>query len=341
MSNFSESLNLSNVTIENQSNSTAPIEVFALGPPLVIISSIGIVIGTIFSFLCIVRYCREPELRTHYNYIVSEHIGPLISIIVLFQFHFMLIYCLFSSIISTPIFLIGYYRDLFANSFSLCQLSTVHYLMINIGMITSLAYASIERHFLIFQKNGILTWNRQLFPVVCLLIYSYIVAALFTVMPTCPYVPCVPCQATALQYMIPWLTLSFFFPESVVIVSTVYLLYRIRQQRAAVNRRVEWLISRRIALQMSIYLFWSWLYYCPVTFYNFSLLLDPSKYSAVLKSTMNIINTVSVQSYPILTFLSMILLSRKKQASKHRPSTRMLNHFSTISTNQPEPWKSR
>lgn len=72
----------------------------------------------------------------------------------------MLIYCLLSSFISVPIFLMGYYLNLFQNSISLCQTSTIHYLTINIGMVTSLAYASVERHYFIFRKNGTLTWGR-------------------------------------------------------------------------------------------------------------------------------------------------------------------------------------
>jgi hypothetical protein len=50
-------------------NTTTP--VVALGFPLVVIPSIGIVIGTLFSVLCIIRYMKEPDLRTHYTYIVS------------------------------------------------------------------------------------------------------------------------------------------------------------------------------------------------------------------------------------------------------------------------------
>lgn len=50
-------------------NITGP--VFTLGQPLVITTSTGIIIGTIFSLLCIIRYLTEPDLRTHYNYIVS------------------------------------------------------------------------------------------------------------------------------------------------------------------------------------------------------------------------------------------------------------------------------
>ncbi len=46
--------------------------VFALGPPLVISTSTGIVIGTIFSVLCVIKYLTDPGLRTHYTYMVTK-----------------------------------------------------------------------------------------------------------------------------------------------------------------------------------------------------------------------------------------------------------------------------
>jgi hypothetical protein len=50
-------------------NTAAPF--LALGLPLVTIPSIGIVIGTVFTILCIIRYVTQPDLRTHFTYIVS------------------------------------------------------------------------------------------------------------------------------------------------------------------------------------------------------------------------------------------------------------------------------
>ncbi|UJR21375.1 hypothetical protein I4U23_024467 [Adineta vaga] len=286
----------------------------ALGPSLVIITSLGIVIGTIFTILCIIRYLREPDLRTHYTYI----------------FYFILIYCLLSSCINVPIHLIGYYLNFFENSISLCQTSTVHYLTINIGMVTSLAYASVERHIFIFRKNGLLTWTRQLLPVSCILMYSYIVAMLFTLIPTCVYTPCFACHTTDLKYMVPWLTISFFLPQFIMIISTILLLFRLYQQRSNFNKRPEWSVLQRIVGQMSIYVIWSCLYYCPVSFYNLSIIIDPSNYSPELKSIMNIVNTVIVQSYSILTFISMLLFSRRRQEQRKKNSDIKLNNLSTI-----------
>lgn len=243
----------------------------------------------------------------------------------------MLIYCLLSSFISVPIFLIGYYLNLFQNSISLCQTSIIHYLTINIGMVTSLAYASVERHYLIFRKNNQLTWGRQIFPVICILVYSYIIAILFTLVPSCTYIPCIGCYATDLKYMIPWLTISFFLPQLIMIISTIYLIYRLYEQRKHFNRKPEWSILQKIVIQMSMYVIWSCLYYCPITFYNLSLIINPLLYSPDLKSTMNIINTVIVQSYPILTFISMLFLSRRQKVKqKKQESNLKLNNISTI-----------
>jgi len=66
----------------------------------------------------------------------------------------------------------------------------------------------------------------------------------------------------------------------------LYLLIRLYQQRANINKRSGWSILQRIGIQMSIYVIWSCLYYCPVSFYNLSLIIDPSKYSPDLKSTL-------------------------------------------------------
>jgi hypothetical protein len=130
--------------------------------------------------------------------------------------------------------------------------------------------------------------------------------------------------------MIPWLTISFFLPQIIMIISTIYLLIRLYRQRANFNKRPEWSVLQRIVIQMSIYVIWSCLYYCPLSFYNLSLIINPSNYSPDLKSAMNIINTVIVQSYPILTFVSMLILSRRNQAQKKKESDLKLKNISTI-----------
>jgi hypothetical protein len=59
-----------NSLINITDNATIPI-MYALGPPLATISSTCIIIGTIFSILCIYRYIRTANLRNYFTYIVS------------------------------------------------------------------------------------------------------------------------------------------------------------------------------------------------------------------------------------------------------------------------------
>ena len=62
-----------NFSDSNETSTLASVPIYDLAPWLVIFSSLGIIIGTLFSILCIFRYVKEPGLRTHYNYIVSIH----------------------------------------------------------------------------------------------------------------------------------------------------------------------------------------------------------------------------------------------------------------------------
>lgn len=86
----------------------------------------------------------------------------------------------------------GYYLSLFEHSYRLCQSYTTNGSAINIGMVTCLAYASLERNYLIFRKNGLLSWRRQFIPVICLLFYSYSMSILFVFIPECNYILCSP-----------------------------------------------------------------------------------------------------------------------------------------------------
>jgi len=47
-------------------------ELLVLGSPLAIASSISIFIGAVFTFLCILKVLRQPNVCTHYTYIVRN-----------------------------------------------------------------------------------------------------------------------------------------------------------------------------------------------------------------------------------------------------------------------------
>lgn len=229
----------------------------------------------------------------------------------------MLIYCLISSFINVPIFLMGYYLKLFEQSSRLCQYYSVNASAINIGMVTCLAYASVERHYLIFRKNGLLSWRRQYIPILCLITYSYLISILLIFIPHCEYIPCQPCHGIELKYMLIWLAISFIIPELIMFISTVTLIIRLYRQRIDLNHRQDEHIFSRIVIQMALYVIWSCLYYCPPTLYNFSLIIDANRTSPSTGSAMMILNIVSVQSYPILTFILMINY-RRKMTNKFR-----------------------
>lgn len=249
----------------------------------------------------------------------------------------MLIFCLISSFINVPIFLTGYYLNLFEHAHRLCDYYSVNALSISIGMVTCLAYASIERNYLMFRKNGLLSWRRQWIPIICLIVYSYIMALLIFYVPQCDYIPCSPCHTIQLNYMLLWLTFSFIIPELAMFSSTIILILRLYRQRMSFSRTKEENIYYRIVIQMAMYVFWSCLYYCPPTFYNLALIIDPDRFSPPTRSAMLIVSTVSVQSYPILTFILMINYHRKTKTKKPLPndSVLKLNVLSTVTEAPP------
>ena len=226
----------------------------------------------------------------------------------------------------------GYYLSLFGHSNHLCDYYTVNALAINIGMVTCVAYASIERNYLMFRKNGLLSWRRQWIPMICLILYSYIMAILIQFAPQCNYIPCTPCHTLRLNYMLLWLTFSFIIPELVMFSSTIILMLRLYRYRMSFTRSKEANIFYRIAIQMTLYVLWSCLYYCPSTFYNLALIVDPNRFSPSTRSAMLIVSTVSVQSYPILTFILMINYHRRTKTKNPPPneSALKLNVLPTI-----------
>jgi hypothetical protein len=230
----------------------------------------------------------------------------------------------------------GYYLSLFNHSYRLCQYYTINASAINIGMVTCLAYASLERNYLIFRKNGLLSWRRQLIPIGCLLLYSYFISILFVVIPQCDYIPCAPCYTANLKYIFIWLVFSFILPELVMFSSTIILMVRLYRQRINCNRSKEGNIYHRIVIQMALYVIWSCLYYCPPIFYNLALIFDPNRFSPPTRSAMLIVSTVSVQSYPILTFMLMTNFHRRTKKKKPPPneSAVKLNVLPTITDPQ-------
>jgi len=230
----------------------------------------------------------------------------------------------------------GYYLELFDQSLRLCQYYSINALSINIGMVTCLAYASLERNYLIFRKNGPLSWRRQFIPIVSIILYSYSMSILILFIPQCAYTPCSTCFTKNLIYTLIWLTFSFILPELIMFTSTIILIIRLYRQQINVNHSKERNIYYRIVIQMTIYIIWSCLYYCPPTFYNLTLIIDPYRFSPSTKTALMIVSTVGVQSYPILTFILMTNYHRRTKTKRllSNESVLRLNVLSTLSEPQ-------
>ena len=250
----------------------------------------------------------------------------------------MLIYCLISSFIDVPIFLMGYYLNLFFYSHRLCHYYGVNTLSIYIGMNTSLAYASLERNYFIFRKNGLLSFRRQCIPIGCLMIYSYSMGLIIVLASRCPSTLCSSCYSKESYTMFIWLFISFVLPELVMFSSTMLLLLRLYRHRSHLIRPQERNIYYRIVMQMGLYVIWSCFYYCPPTFYNLALLFNGDLISPSTKSAMVMVSTLGVQSYPVLTFIVMTNFHRRMKnplKKRHRNSSNhRLNVLSTITEPQ-------
>lgn len=187
----------------------------------------------------------------------------------------------------------------------------VNAISVFVGVLSCLAYASVERNYFIFRKNPPLTWRRQITPMICLIFYSYFVAILFTFVPQCELISCTACHSRQMNPQLVWLTVTFLLPELIMFSSALVLIVRLYRQRRRFPRAKDRRIFIRIAVQMLFYVLWSCLYYCPPSFYNLSLLLNSSQSSPTTKSAMIIVSTVSMQTYPLLTFVLMSNVHRR------------------------------
>jgi hypothetical protein len=144
------------LNVTNGTSFSSSISVYQLDSYLFIFTIISSLIGLYFNILCIRRYYLRSSLRSHFTYI----------------FHFILIYCLLASIFINPSLLIGYYGYAFTYFRVYCKFYGVIGSGMYIGIGYSLLYASIERHYLSFRKNGLLTYKRQILPMSLILLIA-------------------------------------------------------------------------------------------------------------------------------------------------------------------------
>lgn len=129
-----------------------------------------------------------------------------------------------------------------------------------IGML--MAWASIERHILIFHQNWIATKIKRFFVhylplIVCSAYPTMFYGAIFFIVPcdipfdytsaTCSYYSCISLnQALSLWDSV----VNFLLPTFVIVVFSVALLARVLHQRYRVHGRIDWRNYRKMAVQL-------------------------------------------------------------------------------------------
>jgi hypothetical protein len=135
----------------------------------------------------------------------------------------------------------------------------------------------------------------------------YFRSAAFYFIPQCPYIPCVSCTSVNSKLIIFWQAYSFFIPLVFLIVFTIILIIRVNSHRTQSQRHQQVnnnRPSKKITIQLCIYVLWSFVYYCPPAAYNLFTSIDPKRYSSpVMKSISTIIGVLGIQVYPILTYV--------------------------------------
>ncbi|CAF1114806.1 unnamed protein product [Didymodactylos carnosus] len=250
-------------------------------------------VGICFSLACLIRFLREPKLRTHFNYL----------------FHYVIIFCIIGGLFSGPYFIAGYDLILFQKSIEFCHLHVVTGYFYFIAIPTTICFTSIERHVVMFRRNGVLTWKRQLIPFSLIILYCFLVVCSFALIPQCNYLPCVPCTNLNVHILLAWQTCSFILPLIITMLSTLAFLFRLYNyfnEQARIRNGIDKQQSKTlkiVAIQAIIYLLWCSVVYCPPNIYNFLVAYNSKRYtSSLMKTIGGVISNCGLQAYPIITF---------------------------------------
>ncbi|CAF0786545.1 unnamed protein product [Adineta ricciae] len=128
--------------------------------------------------------------------------------------------------------------------------------------IVGFAWASIERHILIFHQQWISTRSKCFFlhylPIVIVLIYCFVYFLIYILFPTCediidpsPFngVP-IPCMLSQ-SFLGKWDTICHqIIATFIIIISSSALLFRILRQKSRLNRAIQWRKQRKMTIQL-------------------------------------------------------------------------------------------
>jgi hypothetical protein len=305
-----------------KTNSSVPLnpndeqDKFSLYFPITI--GISSLIGTTFSILGLIRFFRERNLRTHFNYI----------------YHYMLFFCLCNSVIYVPGFYVGVYLSWFIKSPAFCTIFLIHSYTIFGGLAYLLMWTSLERHQFLFRLNVTISLSRQMFPLLIVIIFVYTCSILIVLVPKCSQdIVCEACFVQNLFYVILFTFYTFVIPVVVIIISTIILFWRLFQQRTRLNKRRKWTRLKRMFYQSIIYLGWYCIAYWPYTIYLLLAAYDSIRFdSVILKNILSLISICGIQILPILTYF-LFKSNKKRTQNKYA-----LGDIIKINTNKQQKW---
>ena len=207
-------------------------------------------VSVIFACLSLRRYVQSNYQRTHFTYVYHVSLG----------------FSLLLSFFTVPLHTFaGYFwSDLIVTSNQrqqlLCNITLITLFVASAGIGYSLAYASVERIFLIFYSHSIrLTWRRQSAPFLLIFSVSSIVITLVILLIKCPSdcPSCLFCCFESVANHFIWLVLQFLVPVLVMLVAISFFIYRIethtRRIRTSISRRRSRKRFQRILLHLNLY----------------------------------------------------------------------------------------
>ncbi|CAF1170313.1 unnamed protein product [Rotaria sordida] len=279
-----------------------------------IITWISTLIGTIFSFLCLLRYFRYNYQRTQLTYVYYFSIG----------------FSLVLSLISTPLYTLTDYFSSILPIMSehrfrlLYNFNLIAFFVASAGIGYSIAYASIERTFFIFYSQNIrLAWIRQFTPFLIIFSSCCVIITLFILLSKChlDVSLCLLGYFESLKLQLIWFFLQFLIPFIFMLISILFLIYHIEihtnRIRMSLNRKRSKNKFQRILIHLNIYNTFYILSICPINIYSFIRIYMNTKHRLIETILINYL-FITLHCYPILIFLLTQVKQQQQQQQQYR-----------------------
>ncbi|CAF3543181.1 unnamed protein product [Rotaria sp. Silwood1] len=283
----------------NTTSSTNTTNIYPFHFEYYVVTWISAFIGTIFSYLSLIRYFRYNYQRTQLTYV----------------YHFSLGFSLVLSLISTPLnTLTDYFLSILPiiseQQFRLlCNFNLITFFVASAGIGYSIVYASLERTFFIFYSQNIrLTWIRQFTPFLIVFSSCSVVITIFILLSKYPLDVSLRLLGyfESLKLQLIWFLLQFLIPFIFMLISVLFLIYRIEihtnRIRISLHRKRSRNKFQRILIHLNIYNTFYMLSICPINIYSCIRIYMNIKQRLIEMILINYL-FITLNFYPVLIFL--------------------------------------